>query len=71
MAITKYISYRNKGASARSEGAKFSRFLDEKARKGEGYLTGKSSNTKKAMILPMKVLQAAVKHKLKKKKSNK
>jgi len=68
MAINKFINYKNRAASARSEGAKFSRFLDEKARKGEGYLTGKSSNTKTAMKLPLKVLQAAVKFKLKKKK---
>lgn len=68
--MNKFINYKNRAASSRSEGAKFQRLLDEKARKGEGYLTGKMSNTKKAMILPMKVLQAVVKHKLKKKKAN-
>jgi hypothetical protein len=62
------FSYRKKGQAVREDSAKFSRFLDEKARKGEGYLTGKSSNTKTAMKLPLKVLQAAVKFKLKKKK---
>ncbi len=67
MAINKFINYKNRAASSRSEGAKFQRLLDEKARKGEGYLTGSMSNTKKAMMLPMKVLQAAVKFKLKNK----
>ena len=65
--MNKFINYKNRAASVRSEGAKFQRLLDEKARKGEAYVTGKMSNIKKAMVLPMKVLQAAVRHKLKNK----
>lgn len=67
MAINKFINYKNRAASSRSEGAKFQRLLDEKRSKGESYLFGRMSNQKTAMKLPMKVLQAAVKFKLKNK----
>ena len=63
----KYIGYRKKGGEIRADSARFQRFLDKKARKGEGYLTGRMSNVKKAMLLPMNVLQQAVKFKLKNK----
>jgi hypothetical protein len=66
--MNKFINYKKRAAASRSEGAKFQRLLDEKARKGEGYLTGKASNTKTAMKLPLKVLQKAIKLKLNLKK---
>jgi hypothetical protein len=52
----------------RKDGNRYEIFKTKKAAKGESVLTGKTSNTKTAMKLPLKVLQQAIKLKLKQKK---
>jgi hypothetical protein len=52
----------------RKDGSRYEIFKMKKAAKGESVLLGRMSNTKKAMTLPVKVLQQAIKLKLKLKK---
>jgi hypothetical protein len=51
----------------RKEGNRYERFKMQKAAKGESVLLGKMNNTKKAMLLPLNILQQAVRFKLKNK----
>jgi hypothetical protein len=55
-------------ANMRKDGNRYGIMQMEKRAKGESVLLGKISNTKKGMVLPMKILQKLIKQKLKKKK---
>ena len=52
----------------RKDGNRYSTMQMKKRAKGESVLIGKMSNTKKGMVLPMKILQKLIKQKLRKKK---
>ena len=55
-------------ANMRKDGNRYGIMQMEKRAKGESVLLGKTSNTKTAMKLPLKILQKLIKQKLRKKK---